>query len=289
MGHDQFDPAGRQPLAQRIAVSHDRQSRAQVSDGAARRDAPVLRGSRRASFPRAGARLPSRNHSLHLSCWRSFSSLKNARQIFSQTPCSSQSRSRRQHVEGWGDLSGGSYQRAPLRRIQRIPSNTRRFLIHRRPPLRCRGGLGSKGAILVYCASVNNGPDRAIDLPLALLTMLITHSLFLNQHNSNYLSRVTQQLLVFSESAGNVRTRGFASSASIRALCPCSPNQRGNYGLLAGAARLAATLSITRTQSSASGGVNLRRPPVAKIPISVLDPSRGLNHQHFALDLASTI
>src|SRR6516162_8981 len=56
----------------------------------------------------AGAKLPSRNASLHFTCWRSFNSLKNVRQIFNQTPRSSQSRSRRQHVEGCGNISGRS-------------------------------------------------------------------------------------------------------------------------------------------------------------------------------------
>src|SRR6202140_558604 len=50
----------------------------------------------------AGAKLPSKNDSLHFNCWRSFNSLRNARQIFSQMPCSSQSRNRRQQVEGCG-------------------------------------------------------------------------------------------------------------------------------------------------------------------------------------------
>jgi hypothetical protein len=62
--------------------------------------------------------------------------------------------------------------------------------------LRCLGGFGSKGAIFAHCASVSNGPDRAIEPPLALLTLLISHFVFLNQSNSNYLSRVMQQLLV---------------------------------------------------------------------------------------------
>ena len=47
----------------------------------------------------AGAKLPSRNDSLHSSCRRSFNSLRNARQMFNQTRCSSQSRSRRQLSE----------------------------------------------------------------------------------------------------------------------------------------------------------------------------------------------
>jgi len=136
----------------------------------------------------AGAKLPSRNDSLHFNCWRSFSSLRNARQIFNQTPRSSQSRSRRQHVEGCGNFSGKSCQRAPLRRIQRIPSSTRRFSIHGRPPLRCLGGLGSKGAIFFHCASVSNGPDRAIGPPSALLTLLIPHFTKLNHSHFRGLS-----------------------------------------------------------------------------------------------------
>src|ERR1700730_16161698 len=143
----------------------------------------------------AGAKLPSRNDSLHFNCWRSFNSFRNARQIFSHTPCSSQSRSRRQQVEGCGYFSGRSCHRAPLRKIHRIPSNTRRFSIHGRPPWRCWGGLGSKGAIFFHCASVSNGPDRAIDPPSALLTLLIPHSTKLNHSHFNALSQVVQRLL----------------------------------------------------------------------------------------------
>jgi len=144
----------------------------------------------------AGAKLPSRNDSLHFNCWRSLSSLRNVRQMFNQTPRSSQSRSRRQHVEGCGNFSGKSCQRAPLRKIQRIPSSTRRFSIHGRPPRRCLGGLGSKGAIFFHCASVSNRPDRAIGPPSALLTLLISYFQKLNHHHFNGLSTVVQQLLV---------------------------------------------------------------------------------------------
>jgi len=57
------------------------------------------------------------------------------------------------------------------------------------------GGLGSKGAIFFHCASVSNGPDRAIDPPLALLTLLIPHFKKLNHSHFNALSKVVQQLL----------------------------------------------------------------------------------------------
>jgi hypothetical protein len=113
----------------------------------------------------AGAKLPSKNDSLHFNCWRSWSSPKNVRQIFNQISCSSQSRSLRQQVEGWGYSCGKYFQGAPLRSIQRIPSRTRRFSIHGRPPRGCFGGRGSRGSIFFHCGSVNNGPDRGISPP----------------------------------------------------------------------------------------------------------------------------
>jgi len=113
----------------------------------------------------AGAKLPSRNDSLHFNCWRSFNSPRKARQIASQTPCCSQSRSLRQQVEGEGNSSGKPCQRAPLRSIHKMPSNTLRSFAGGRPP-RGRGGrLGSKGRIFSHWASVNNRPYRAIGPP----------------------------------------------------------------------------------------------------------------------------
>src|SRR2546428_147247 len=154
----------------------------------------------------AEAKLPSRNDSLQSSCSRSFNSLKNVRPLFSQTPCSSQSRSRRQQVEGCGYFSGKSCQRAPLRRIHKIPSSTRRFSIHGRPPLRCLGGLGSKGAIFFHCASVSNGPARAIDPPAALLTLLIHDFGKCNHHLFRRLYQVMQQLLGSSRTVNAFRS-----------------------------------------------------------------------------------
>jgi hypothetical protein len=58
------------------------------------------------------------------------------------------------------------------------------------------GGFGSKGAIFCHCASVSNGPDRAIHPPSALLTLLIPYFQKLNHHHFNRLSTVVQQLLV---------------------------------------------------------------------------------------------
>jgi hypothetical protein len=58
--------------------------------------------------------------------------------------------------------------------------------------------LGSKGAIFFHCASVSNGPDRAIDPPSALLTLLISHFSTLNHNRFRALSQVVQQLLEMS-------------------------------------------------------------------------------------------
>jgi len=113
----------------------------------------------------AGAKLPSRNDSLHFNCCRSFNSPRKVRQIASQTSCSSQSRSRRQQVDAEPNCSGKSCQRAPLRRIHKMPSSTLRSSAGGRPP-RGRGGrLGSKGRIFSHWASVNNRPYRAMDPP----------------------------------------------------------------------------------------------------------------------------
>jgi hypothetical protein len=48
---------------------------------------------------------------------------------------------------------------------------------------------------VIHCASVSNGPDRAIHPPSALLTLLISHFQKLNHHHFNVLSTVVQQLL----------------------------------------------------------------------------------------------
>jgi hypothetical protein len=95
-----------------LAVDHHHPLCALALLGFSDADAPFL----------AGAKLPSRNASLQSR--RAFwsSSERNCRQILSQVPSSSQRRKRRQHVLGLGYLSGRSFQRAPVRRIQRMPS-----------------------------------------------------------------------------------------------------------------------------------------------------------------------
>jgi hypothetical protein len=113
----------------------------------------------------AGAKLPSMKDSLHFNCCRSFSSPRKVRQIASQIPCSSQSRSRRQQVAGDGNSSGKSCQRAPRRSILKMPSSTLRSFAGGRPPRGPGGRWGSKGRIFSHWASVSNRPYRAIGPP----------------------------------------------------------------------------------------------------------------------------
>jgi hypothetical protein len=95
--------------------------------------------------------------------------------MVSQISCSSQARSRRQQVAGEGNSSGKSHQRAPLRRIHKMPSSTLRGFAGGRPPLGRLAGLGSNGWIFSHWASVSRRPYRAIGPPLALLTTVIAH------------------------------------------------------------------------------------------------------------------
>jgi hypothetical protein len=150
----------------------------------------------------AGAKLPSRNDSLHFSCCRSFNSLRSARQISSQTSCSSQSRNRRQHVAGEGNSSGKSHPRAPLRKIHKMPSSTLRSSFWGRPPFGRLGRLGSKGRIFSHWASVSSRPYRAIGPPSVLLTLLIAHFARTNYCKIKALYPVLKQPLVFSDLDG---------------------------------------------------------------------------------------
>src|SRR5262249_18545773 len=120
----------------------------------------------------AGMKVASMKHSLQRIRPRSLSSVRKVLQILSQTPCSSHSFRRRQQVLGLAYSSGRSTQRAPVRRIQRIPSKTFRLFAQGRPLLRCRG---SSGAIFSHCRSEMSF-WRAIDSPLSgeILAQLLT-------------------------------------------------------------------------------------------------------------------
>src|SRR5712692_5150157 len=180
-------------LSQRktLAVDHHHPLRALATLGFSDSSAPFL----------AGAKLPSRKDSLHCSCFRWLSSARNARQILSPTPCSSQSRSLRQQVAGEGNSSGKSCQRAPLRRIHKMPSSTLRSEARGRPPRRRERGRGSKGRIFSHWASLNRRPYRAIGPPAALLTLFISHFRQPNYLRIQALHPVLKQLLQRSRSS----------------------------------------------------------------------------------------
>jgi len=169
-------------LSQRntLAVDHHHPLRALAPLGFADFRAPFL----------AGAKLPSRKDSLQSSCSRWFSSARNVRQMVSQTSCSSQSRSLRQQVDGEGNSSGRSHQRAPLRRTHKMPSTTLRSFAGGRPPFGRLGRWGSKGRIFSHWASVNRRPYRAIGPPLALLSGVIAHLWRTNYHRFKSLFQV---------------------------------------------------------------------------------------------------
>jgi len=105
----------------------------------------------------AGAKLPSRKVSSHLSRPSSSSAPSSRRHAFSHTPSSSHCLSRRQQVEGEGNSSGKNRQAAPVCRIHRMPSKHARFDAHGRPRLsRRRRGGGSMGSTSSHCSSVNS-------------------------------------------------------------------------------------------------------------------------------------
>jgi hypothetical protein len=78
----------------------------------------------------------------------------------SQTPCSSQSRRRRQQVLGEGYCRGRSFQRAPERSTQRMPSKQARWPMGVRPPALPGLTRGSNGSIYFHCSSVSSESCR---------------------------------------------------------------------------------------------------------------------------------
>ena len=87
----------------------------------------------------------------------------NRAQTFSQTPDRVQSRWRRQQVVAEGKREGISFQRAPLRRIQRIPSTQRRDATAGRPPLGPAGVSGNRSLINCHCSSVSSSSGSIMD------------------------------------------------------------------------------------------------------------------------------
>ena len=146
LGQGHFPRTGRLQFASQrntFAVDHHHPLRAFATLGFSDAGAPFL----------AGAKLPSRNDSLQSRRPFWSSSERNCRQILSHVPSSSHRRKRRQHVLGLGYLSGRSFQRAPVLRIQRMPSRTDLLSAHGRPLLE---RFGSSGSMCDHCLSERN-------------------------------------------------------------------------------------------------------------------------------------
>ena len=99
----------------------------------------------------ADTKLPSIKHSAQLIWPFLSSSWMRVCQSFSQISCSSHLFNRLQHVLGLGYFSGRSFHLAPVRRIQRMPSTTKRLFFQGRPLL---FNFGSKGSIFFHCLSL---------------------------------------------------------------------------------------------------------------------------------------
>jgi hypothetical protein len=137
-----------------LAVDHHHPLRALAPFGWADAFAPFF----------AGAKLPSANAS-DQSIWPfASSSARNARQVSSQTSCSSHNLNRRQQVEGLGYCFGKSAQGAPVRSIQSIPSKTLRLSAQGLPPRPDFWVLGSNGSIFSHCACVSFHRSLAIKI-----------------------------------------------------------------------------------------------------------------------------
>jgi len=111
----------------------------------------------------AGAKLPSANASLQSNCPLWSSSERKALHALSHISCSSQPLSLRQHVEALEYCFGKSAQGAPVRSIQRMPSNTLRLSAHGLPPRLDFLSFGSNCSIFCHCASVNFHRSLAIE------------------------------------------------------------------------------------------------------------------------------
>ncbi len=167
MWRDQFDPALRQPLSQRVTVVTT------VGDEAQR----VLPRSPRAGSAAHADRRERRFREPRFvrGCRTKVLSQRKTLAVDHHHPL------RALAPLGFSDssapflASGKSCQRAPLRRIHKMPSSTLRSEARGRPPRRREPGRGSKGRIFSHWASVNRRPYRAIGPPAALLTLFISH------------------------------------------------------------------------------------------------------------------
>src|SRR5688572_5284318 len=110
----------------------------------------------------AGENEPSANPSLQLICPCSSSRLSSRSQMRSQTPLRDHSANRRQHVTYEGNERGRSFQRAPLRRTQRMPSRHCLASALGRPPRASGWGAGKRSEINDHCSSLSCGVTKLV-------------------------------------------------------------------------------------------------------------------------------
>jgi len=112
----------------------------------------------------AMTKLPSMKHSVKSSLPRSLTSFTRARSTFSKTPAWTHSWKRRWQVWYGGYRSGKSCQRAPVRKIQRMPFRISRSLTLGLPrPSALVTGLGRSRLTIAHCSSLMSTgslPDR---------------------------------------------------------------------------------------------------------------------------------
>jgi hypothetical protein len=113
----------------------------------------------------AAAKLPSIKASVQSRICLLSSSARNARHMSSQRSCSSHRSKRLLHVLPLGKGSGTSLQRAPVLKIQSMPSSTALLPIGGRPLLKLRSCFGSNGSIFDHCSSVSIGLGCLIGSP----------------------------------------------------------------------------------------------------------------------------
>jgi hypothetical protein len=111
----------------------------------------------------ADENVPSAMDSSRLISPRRSSFRKSLPQALSQMPASVQAFKRRQHVEDDGKCLGRSFQRAPVRRIQMIPSTHGRDGAVGRPPLGPTGCSGNKSEMRFHCSSVSSNSGSVLD------------------------------------------------------------------------------------------------------------------------------
>jgi hypothetical protein len=111
----------------------------------------------------ADENVPSANDSSWLTRPLRSSRRTNRAHAFSQTPDRVQSRWRRQQVVAEGKREGMSFQRAPVRRIQRMPSMQIRDGTTGRPPLGPTGDSGNRSSINCHRSSVSSNSGSILD------------------------------------------------------------------------------------------------------------------------------